>query len=627
MRVASWTRHYRIACFALLGAAYLAVLFGACELHDVRRASHDAVRVLAMAFELGFVALACAGCARLARRRGSAWWLVPAALLAGATGLAYLAQILALVVSNDFVSVLGLENLDSAAFAPAPMLWLGLLAFAAWWGAFCAGLLAQRHAAPRGVERWPRGVYLAALAAAALPVAWLLALQHRNTWLEPGFQQAPLVNLIANAYTSALGRPSLKPGDWRRSAGCFVDPGRDAHGRYPFQKAFAYASPPPYPTLRKGQPNVIVIFTEGTSTRLIGAYGGRYAGLTPNIDRLAARSMRVDNYFNHTAATYRGLIGQLTSGYVFYGGYGRGGWETGDNGRRLGAIRRRTLPMILDAHGYQSYFFSPQATHIPFTAMLDTLGFDRVWTYDSIGKDLLDGHFSVRAGTDSLDDASLFRGLVAFLQRRQAGRDARPFFIGLYNIGTHAFIHVDAHDVKYGTSDNPALNRLHNYDHAVGVFLDYFLKSPYADNTILVFTTDHATYPEADYRAAVGRGLEPYFVDRIPLLIDDPYHRLPSRLDADGRNSLDLAPTLLQLLGIRAARNSFLGASLFEPRSFKLGFTALGERFYLTTLHGIYTADTLPPPLRGMFACEAHVVREYYQAEAANRLVSAAPPR
>ena len=41
--------------------------------------------------------------------------------------------------------------------------------------------------------------------------------------------------------------------------------------------------------------------------------------------------------------------------------------------------------------------------------------------------------------------------------------------------------------------------------------------------------------------------------------------RKPGVLDAGGRNSLDLAPTLLQALGIRHAFNYFLGCSLFEP--------------------------------------------------------------
>lgn len=612
-------------CLGALLVAYLVVLFGVCELHDIHIASHDATRVLAACVELALVGLLCAGCVRLQRTPGSRWWLVVAALLAGLVGAVYLAQIYALVLSNNFISVLGLENTDSATLVTAPVLGAGAVAWLAWWAWFCVGLAGARRNAAVGVERWSWPAYLAVLTLTLAAVGWLLALQNKNERLEPGFRQAPLVNLAANAYASrfdtdaAFANAALRP----REDTCFSDPGADRGSRFPFQKPDAYQSPLPYPRTRTGQPNVIVIFTEGTSTRLLGAYGGHYPGLTPNINRLAARSLQVEDYFNHTAATYRGLIGQLSSGYVYNGGYGRHGWETGNNGTRLGAIRRRTLPLILAGHGYRSYFFSPHLANVPFTAMLDSLGFTDVFTADSIGHDLLGGHYRMHAGTRSLDDASLFSGLVAFLRQRHASDATQPFFIGLYNIGTHAFLPVDAAGARYGDSHNGALNRLHDFDHALGLFLDYFYQSPYADNTILVFTTDHASYPEPDYRAVAGKDLNPYFVDRIPLLIDDPFHRLPRQLDAAGRNSLDLAPTLLQLLGIRATRNSFLGHSLFEPRSFTAGFTALGKRFYLTTPHGIFSADAVPPALQPTFACEAYVVREYYAAEAANRLANA----
>lgn len=620
-----WPRYYRSICFAALLAIYLAVLFGVCDLHDLHHSTHDVVRVLAAGVELTLIALLCTGCTRLQRRYGSTWWLLPAALLAGLTGVVYLVQIISMVVSNNFVSVLALENTESAPLAPVPLPLLvgGVVVLALWFAGFVAGLLAERRIATTGAAGWSRARYCIALAVTVLIVAWLFRIQHRNEWLEPGFQQAPLVNLLANVYASRSGA-TLPAIDGPRATACFADPGRAAHPRYPFEKDTAYPSPLPFAHTQAGTPNVIVIFTEGTSTRLIGAYGGHYPGLTPNIDRLAAQSMRVDNYFNHTAATYRGLIGQLSSGYIYYGGYGKHGWQTGDGKKISGAIRRRTLPMILREHGYRSYFFSPHATHVPFTTMLDTLGFDRVYTYDSIGHGLLGGHYNARTGTDSLDDGSLFRGLVAFLQQRAAGADRKPFFIGLYNIGTHAFINTDAHDITYSIRSNPVLNGLHNYDHALGVFLDYFLASPYARNTILIVTADHATYPDADYRAVAGANLAPYFVDRIPLLIDDPFHHLPTTFDAEGRNSLDLAPTILQLLGIRDARNSFLGQSLFEPRSFAVGFTALGSRFYLTTPHKIYNADNVPPTLQPTFACEAHVVREYYEAAATNRLIAPA---
>ena len=37
--------------------------------------------------------------------------------------------------------------------------------------------------------------------------------------------------------------------------------------------------------------------------------------ITPNIKELQSKSLSFSNYYNHTFATYRGIIGQLYSGY------------------------------------------------------------------------------------------------------------------------------------------------------------------------------------------------------------------------------------------------------------------------------------------------------------------------
>jgi len=454
-----------------------------------------------------------------------------------------------------------------------------------------------------------------------------LALQRKESNLEAAFWQAPVASLAHNVYAAKFARENMsEAGAADKGMRCFAYPGTGLRsGGHPFQKASVYATALPFAPVAGAvrHPNVIVVFAEGTSARLVGAYGGAYPGLTPNIDRLAGQSLQVENYFNHTAATYRGLIGQLSSGYAYAGGGGGNGWERGDNKTALSAIRRPTLPRILGEQGYDSYFFSPHLEDRPFTLMLRSLGFGKVFTYQSIGTGLLKGNFRARDNTGALEDQSLFAGLVAFLQEREARGADKPFLLATYNIGTHAFIDINEKgDVAYRRGDKPFLNKLHNYDAALGQFLDYFYSSPYAQNTILVFTSDHATYPDQMYRAVAGAGLKPYFVDRIPLLIHDPTHHLVATLDAQGRNSLALAPTILQLLGVSDARNSFLGHSLFEQRNFPLGIAALGSSYFLTTPKGVFAQNEVPRDLKTRFACEVRVVRQFYAAEKENRLTS-----
>lgn len=99
---------------------------------------------------------------------------------------------------------------------------------------------------------------------------------------------------------------------------------------YVFYKNWVYKNNLPYAsiTAKESKPNVIVIFTEGTSARLLDCYGGQYEELTPNIDDFARHSMKVDNYYNHTSATFRGTLGQLASCYSYRGGAdGPNGWN------------------------------------------------------------------------------------------------------------------------------------------------------------------------------------------------------------------------------------------------------------------------------------------------------------
>src|SRR5690606_16217047 len=154
----------------------------------------------------------------------------------------------------------------------------------------------------------------------------------------------------------------------------------DDDAPYPYLKDWVNREPLPFagkPPV--AQPNVIVLFIEGMSARTLEPYGSTYPGLTPNLQALArdtmvadnyynhtaatyrggpsARTldpcgstdpgltpnlqavarytMVVDNYYNHTAATYRGLQGQMTSGFPRYGGSEGGqGWMDGSNADR-----------------------------------------------------------------------------------------------------------------------------------------------------------------------------------------------------------------------------------------------------------------------------------------------------
>jgi phosphoglycerol transferase MdoB-like AlkP superfamily enzyme len=618
-------RHHRTVLFLTVWAAYLVTLFGVAGIRDGENPARSLVRVASSLVEVGLVALACAGCMRLALRGPRLPWLLASIVVAVSFAVVYLAQAFSLYVSRNFLTVLAMQNADSVGFLASTLLQVGAVALVAWAACYAlsAGLASRAPRTMQGAAvRWPRSHYVLALAGCGILFAYLLAIQGGGARLEPGFRESPVASMVVNtARFAAGGRSGARvqaPERDLAQVDCFAYPERSLD--FPFLRAEAFAAGPPFERTGAGRPpNIIVLFLEGLSARMVGAYGGNHPGLTPNLDRLAARTMRVDDYFNHTAATFRGLEGQLSSGYSFAGG--RGGWIDAASRDGLSRIHRATLPRILAGAGYQSHMFVPHRQERPLIAMLQASGFDRVHTFRSIRRELLDGGGATRPGTSGLDDQSLFRGLRSFLERRERGGDGRPWFVGLYNIGTHAFLERSPNDVAYGNLGNPVLDKFHNLDQVLGEFLRYFFASPHARDTLLVVTSDHATYPEPAYRDAAGAELKPYFVDRIPLLVHDPLHRLPATLDAQGRNSLDLAPTVLQLAGIQARGNAFLGTSLFEPRNFPVGVAALGAKYFMTTPAGVFGMDEIPPAQREVFRCATDVVRHFYAMEAANRIV------
>lgn len=292
--------------------------------------------------------------------------------------------------------------------------------------------------------------------------------------------------------------------------------------------------------------NIVVVFAEGFSAQWIGKFN-KYKGLTPNLDRFLEQSVWFDNYYNHTAPTFRGLRGQLTSSYQYRGGYmgGKGFGEISDESiRKTLSGTVISIPHILKDNGYHSYFLVAHQSNYQLNLVLRILEFDKVYGADDFSSAHLD-----------LTDQQLFPILGDLVNNHKL---KSPYLLGTYNVGTH--LGQDSPDVKYGDGKNQLLNTIHNFDDAFGKFWDSVKGRK---DLVVILTADHAAYPSDLYNKTFMTQRK-YFVDKIPLVIWG--HNIKhSVIDAHGRNSLDFAPTLLQSMGIRHGFNYFLGCSLFNP--------------------------------------------------------------
>lgn len=296
-------------------------------------------------------------------------------------------------------------------------------------------------------------------------------------------------------------------------------------------------------------PNVILIFVEGMSQSIIDDP----QNVMPNVSALQDKSISFTNYFNHTFATYMGLSGQL------YSDYQRENYDVNP---------LISVQDIFKDYGYSTAFINAEPENEEFSAYLANFGFDELLADKSRADGMADA-LSDRAAYEMLLETAL-----------EKGEEETPFFLAMYSFGTHASLN-GVHE-EFGDGSNALLNRFYDLDVQIGTFLDRFHESELAENTVIVLTSDHAAYQDADFVTAFpDYRRENPSIDRIPLII---YYEgiTPEKYDVNGRNSLDMAPTVLDFLDM-SAPNYFLGDSLFASESgsfYDTYFESVGICYY-----------------------------------------------
>lgn len=294
--------------------------------------------------------------------------------------------------------------------------------------------------------------------------------------------------------------------------------------------------------------NLIIIFTEGLSDRVISK------DLTPNLYKLRQNSLYFENYYNHTAPTFRGLRGQLISGFVRAANSDVNTMSQ----RRLEQLFKNSsesLPSIFNDKNYDTVFLGPHPSDDKLYLYMKATGFKNVRTSDDYNNE--------KKHYPTLSDYDVFKFLSDIIVEEKS--IDHNFFISMYNVETHHGMIVKDH--IYGNGDNDFFNKFHNFDFQLGNFIEWFNSSKVSDDTILVITADHSSYavPLFEKTFQFKSHSRSMFVDKIPFIVYKKGALADSSLiiNAHGRNSLCLAPTLLDLMAIDGVKTHFLGSSLF----------------------------------------------------------------
>lgn len=294
------------------------------------------------------------------------------------------------------------------------------------------------------------------------------------------------------------------------------------------------------------RPNVVLILME--SVRAYETAQGRGASsVTPNLDALADRGLQATQFYAVGHQTVRGEGALLCGSYTNFGG--------APIYVRFPFLKMRCLPEILQEQGWSTHWISSfDRTYFNKELFLTSHGIERMHDMHEVR------NVERRLGWGP-SDSEMFEYAADTLDE-----STEPFFAEIMTLSNHdPFNHgypidrpeaAPADSTKYRNY----LHGVHYTDASVGHFFEIAATRPWFANTIFIVTGDHGarTFPQA-----LDRELEPAreveFFHRMPFFVFGP--GVDTTQISFVASQIDLAPTILDLLGIRTA-HAFQGRSL-----------------------------------------------------------------
>lgn len=327
--------------------------------------------------------------------------------------------------------------------------------------------------------------------------------------------------------------------------------------------------------------NIIVIQAEAFQNFVIGQ---KINGVevTPNINKIMKESMYFSNFYHQTGQgrtsdadfSAHSSLHPLPTGSVFI---------------RYPNHSYDMLPQILKDQGYSTgAYHAYDASFWNRYNMYNQMGYDRFYSKKDYTIDEPLGW--------SLGDASFFRQSVDYMKQNKA-----PFYSFLISLSSHHPYTLpedhqvlDMGDLK-GTIFGDYIQSLHYVDDAFGKMVEQMKSEGLWDKTILLFYGDHdnSIKEKGPMEQFLGRSLTDIEFEQIhnqvPMLVHLPDGAHAGVYDAVG-GQLDMAPSLLYLLGIKPEDYYMMGNNLFTDDKklvvFRTGAYTDGQYFFIPAADG-----------------------------------------
>lgn len=302
--------------------------------------------------------------------------------------------------------------------------------------------------------------------------------------------------------------------------------------------------------------NVIMIMVESLSSFPIGLQVNGQP-ITPNLSAFAKESLYFVNFFDqaHLGSTSDGEFISLQSLYPV---------ALGTVAMNYHSRSFFGLPAILSQHGYTTLSATAEAGWFwNMNRMHKKLGFQQSYFQDK---------YNIREKIGAwLSDYEFFTQTIPILKVQR-----EPFLAYLLSSSTHHPYEVPKryHELNLGEMEGTMignyLHSVHYFDKAFGAFVDKLRESDLLDRSIVVIYGDHKCkhielhyikkllgYPEStEYHTWMLQ-------QRLPLIIHLPHGEAAGVRQVSG-GQLDIAPTVLSLLGVIDEKNVMLGSDLIK---------------------------------------------------------------
>jgi arylsulfatase A-like enzyme/Tfp pilus assembly protein PilF len=309
--------------------------------------------------------------------------------------------------------------------------------------------------------------------------------------------------------------------------------------------------------------NLVVVTLDTTRADRIGAYGRPNAG-TPNLDALAQGGVLFDHASTAAPITLPAHSSIFTGRFPpQHGVRDNGGYFLSDN--------EQTLAETLKAHGYATGGFI--AAYVLDSKWGIAQGFDTYFDDFDLSKYKVFSMGAIqRPGNEVVDKA------LPWIDQHRGG----PFFAWIHLYDAHA--PYDPPEPFHGRyPGDPYQGEISFADSQVGRVVDFLRERDLFDRTVIAVIGDHGESLHDHGEEAHGFFIYESVV-HVPFILRAPYSNMQNRRVGDSVRSVDVMPTVLDLLGVPGPAGAVIDgrsvAPLMTGAQRDMGLEAYAEAVY-----------------------------------------------